>query len=98
MLLSASAKDMRRGISLKKLRSLIRQRHPQRYHPTESQIERIIKAVQSAQLAKGGQSLFDYDRQEKVIRCVNKGIILWRTGTTPEKIEHLIFEGEMPSE
>jgi hypothetical protein len=25
-------------------------------------------------------------------------LILWRTGTSPEQIEHLAFEGEMPSE
>uniref|UniRef100_Q07NT1 Uncharacterized protein n=1 Tax=Rhodopseudomonas palustris (strain BisA53) TaxID=316055 RepID=Q07NT1_RHOP5 len=96
VLFCATAKEMRKGISLSKLRSMIRQRHPRHYHPTESQIERVIKAVQAAQLAKVGQSLFDYDRQEKTIRCVDKGLILWRTGTTPEKIEHLIFEGEMP--
>jgi hypothetical protein len=44
-----------------------------------------------------GQNLFDYDRQEAVVRCVD-GFILWRTGASPDKIEHLIFEGEMPQE
>jgi hypothetical protein len=97
-LICATAKELRRGISLRRLRSLIRQRHPQHYHPTESQIKRVIKAVQSAQVAKAGQNLFDYDRQEKIVRCVDKGLILWRTGTNPEKIEHLAIEGEMPSE
>lgn len=96
VLFCASAKEMRRGITLKRLRSMIRLKHPQHYHPTESQIERVVRAVQTAQLAKVGQGLFDYDRQEKTIRCVDKGLILWRTGTTPEKIEHLVFEGEMP--
>lgn len=96
VLFCATAKDMRKGITLNRLRSMIRSKHPQHYHPTESQIERVIRAVQSAQLAKVGQGLFDYDRQEKIVRCVDKGLILWRTGTTPEKIEHLVFEGEMP--
>lgn len=96
VLFCATAKDMRKGVTLTKLRSMIRQKHPQSYHPTESQIERVIRAVLAAQLEKMGQGLFDYDRQEKTIRCVDKGLILWRTGTTPEKIEHLIFEGEMP--
>jgi hypothetical protein len=96
MLVYANAKEMRRGITLKRLRQLIRQRHPRKYQPSEGQIERVIKALQTAQLAKG-QSLFDYDRQEKVVRCVDKGLILWRTGTSTERIEHLIFEGEMPA-
>jgi hypothetical protein len=98
VLFCATAKDMRKGITLKKLRTMIRQKHPQHYHPTESQIERVVKAIQAAQLAKVGQGLFDYDRQEKTIRCVDKGLIRWRTGTTPEKIEHLVFEGEMPAQ
>jgi hypothetical protein len=52
-------------------------------------------AVQSALVAKG-QSLFDYDRTDKIVRCVDKGFILWRSGTSQERIEHLIFEGKMP--
>jgi pimeloyl-ACP methyl ester carboxylesterase len=97
-LVCTGPKDLRRGISLKRLRALIRLKHPQNYHPTEGQIERVIKGAQSAQLAKSGQTLFDYDRREKVVRCVDKGFILWRSGTTPEKIEQLIFDGEMPTE
>jgi pimeloyl-ACP methyl ester carboxylesterase len=96
-LVCVSPKDLRKGISLKRLRALVRLKHPQSYHPTEGQIERVIKGAQSAQLAKSGHSLFDYDRREKIIRCVDKGFILWRSGTTPEKIEQLIFDGEIPT-
>jgi hypothetical protein len=96
MLISVSARDLRKGITIRKLRSLIRQKHPQSYHPSEGQIERVIRGFQSAQLVKLGQNLFDYDRQEKMVRCVDKGLILWRTGMSLEKIEHLVFEGEMP--
>jgi hypothetical protein len=97
-LICVSLKDLRKGISLKRLRALVRLKHPQSYHPTEGQIERVIRGAQSAQLAKSGHSLFDYDRREKVIRCVDKGFILWRSGTPPEKIEQLIFDGVIPTE
>lgn len=94
-LVYAKADEMRKGITLDTLRSLISHKHPQHYHPSPGQIERIIKAVQSVQLAKG-QSLFDYDRQDKIVRFVDKGFILWRSGTDEVRIEDLIFEGKMP--
>ena len=97
-LVCATPKELQNGVTIKRLRAQIRSRHPRNYHPTETQIERVITAVQSAQLARLGQNLFDYDRQEAIVRCVDKGFILWRTGTSPDKIEHLIFEGEMPHE
>ena len=92
-LVCSTGADMRKGITVRKLRSLIQQKHPQHYHPSEGQIERMLKAMLSRHLA-AGQSLFDYDRQEKCVRCVDKGFILWRMGTNEDRIEHLIAEGE----
>jgi pimeloyl-ACP methyl ester carboxylesterase len=71
-LFCATPKDLRKGVTLNKLSSLIRSNHPQKYNPTESQLQRVLRAVQTAQLAKVGQGLFDYDRQEKIVRCVDK--------------------------
>jgi hypothetical protein len=95
-LLNVTPKDMQKGIPLKRLRSLVSRRHPQHYHPSENQIERVMKAILSAQLAQARQNLFDYDRQDKTVRCIDKGLILWRTRNGPDTIEHLVFEGEMP--
>jgi len=97
-LVCATSKELQNGVTLKKIRSQIRQKHPEKYQPSEAQIERVIQAIQKTQLTKLGQTLFDYDRQEAVVRCVDKGFILWRQGTNPDKIEHLIFEGEMPTD
>ena len=92
-LVCSTAADLRRGITVRKLRSLIQQKHPQHYHPSEGQIERVLKAMLAKHIAVG-QNLFDYDRQEKCVRCVDKGFILWRMGTNEDRIEHLISEGE----
>jgi len=86
------AKDIQKGVTLKKIASLIQVKHPKHYHPTENQVERVIRAVQSSQLAKG-QALFDYDRQAKLVRCVDKGYVLWRQKNQKASIEQLIFEG-----
>jgi hypothetical protein len=91
-LVSATATELQRGVSLRQLGKRIFQNHPRRYNPTEAQIERVVKAVQTSQLLRAGQSLFDYDRQDKVVRCVDKGLILWRSSTNPEKINDLIFD------
>ncbi len=50
MLVYAKATEMRKGITLKRLRTLIQLKHPQHYHPTEGQIERILKGNRSQAL------------------------------------------------
>jgi hypothetical protein len=88
----ATAKDLREGLGLNRVRSLIRQHHPYKYQPSVGQIGKILQALQSAQNIKTGHSLFDYDRQEKIVRCVDKGFILWRTNQKLEKIKDMLFE------
>jgi hypothetical protein len=88
----ATANDLREGLSVSRIRALIRQHHPNNYQPSPGQIERILSALQSAQSIRTGHSLFDYDRQEKVIRCVDKGLILWRTNQKLDKIKDMLFE------
>ena len=63
-----------------------------KYFPTVGQIGRIVTHLQAAQNIKTGQKLFDYDRQEKIMRCVDKGYILWRLNQRLEKIKDMIFE------
>jgi hypothetical protein len=96
ILVSSTAKELRNGITVRRLRALFQQKHPQHYHPSEGQIERVLKAMLIRHI-RAGQSLFDYDRLEKVVRCVDKGFILWRMGTNEERIERLITEGEAVS-
>jgi hypothetical protein len=95
-LVSSTAKELRNGITVRRLRALFQQKHPQHYHPSEGQIERVLKAMLIRHI-RAGQSLFDYDRLEKVVRCVDKGFILWRMGTNEDRIERLITEGEAVS-
>jgi hypothetical protein len=91
MLVLAPPAEMQKGIPLDKLRRWICDRHPTNYNPSVNQIERIIKAVQSVQLTKAGHSLFDYDRQQKTVRCVDKGLVLWRANTKLENVRNLVF-------
>jgi hypothetical protein len=88
----ATAKDLREGLGLNRIRSLIRQHHPYKYQPSIGQIGKILQALQAAQNIKTGHSLFDFDRQEKIIRCVDKGFILWRTNQKLDKIKDMLFE------
>jgi hypothetical protein len=94
-LVLASQSDMQTGILLDKLRKWIADQHPYHYNPNVSQIERIIKAVQAVQRAKAGHSLFDYDRQKKMVRCVDKGLLLWRANIKQDKLRSLVFHGEV---
>jgi hypothetical protein len=87
--------ELSKGISLKRLRIAIRETHPKKYNPTEGQIERIIRALQASQHTRAGYNLFDYDRQDKTIRCVDKGFILWRRNTPFKRIRNLMLEGEV---
>jgi hypothetical protein len=96
-LIYANAKDIIKGISVRRLRTWIREMHPRNYNPSEGQIEKIIKGVQAAQHIRAGYSLFDYDRQDKMLRCVDKGYILWRTNTQLSKIKDLVFQAEVSS-
>jgi hypothetical protein len=88
----AAAKDLREGLSVNRIRALIRQHHPNNYQPSPGQIERVLSALQSAQNIRTGHNLFDYDRQERVIRCVDKGLILWRTNQKLDKIKDMLFD------
>jgi pimeloyl-ACP methyl ester carboxylesterase len=94
-LILASQSDMQTGILLEKLRQWIADQHPYHYNPNVSQIERIIKAVQAVQRFKAGHSLFDYDRQKKMVRCVDKGLLLWRANIKQDKLRSLVFYGEV---
>ena len=91
-LIYAPARDVLEGLPLNRVRSLIRQHHPYTYQPSIGQIGRIMTALQAAQNLKTGHRLFDYDRQEKMMRCVDKGYILWRTNTRLDKIKDMVFE------
>lgn len=91
-LIYAPAKDVLEGLPLNRVRLLIQQHHPYKYHPTIGQIGRIMGSLQAAQNLKTGHRLFDYDRQEKMMRCVDKGYILWRTNTRLDKIKDMVFE------
>ena len=97
-LVTASAKEMLRRIKLKRLRTLIQRTHPRGYHPSERQTERVLNYILAIQFAKGAPTLFDYDRLQRMVRCVDKGFILWRTGISVDKLQHLMFEGEMPTD
>jgi pimeloyl-ACP methyl ester carboxylesterase len=95
VLILASHSDMQTGIPLEKLRKWIAAQHPYHYNPNVSQIERIIKAVQAVQRIKAGHSLFDYDRQKKMVRCVDKGLLLWRANIKRDKLRNLVFRGDV---
>jgi hypothetical protein len=94
-LIYAPAKEMREGLPLNRIRSLISQHHPYKYQPSIGQIGRILHALQSTQNIKTGHSLFDYDRQEKIIRCVDKGFVLWRMNQKLEKIKDMFFDKQI---
>ncbi|MBF0267364.1 MAG: hypothetical protein HQL44_02110 [Alphaproteobacteria bacterium] len=82
--------ELRRGIPLNTLRANIQKYHPRQYHPTANQIERILLFIQSAQNKNMMNTLFDYDRQDKVVRCVDKGYILWRENTHIDSIKDFL--------
>ena len=58
----------------------------------------MLNYILAIQFAKGAPTLFDYDRLQRMVRCVDKGFILWRTGISVDKLQHLMFEGEMPTD
>ena len=84
-LVYAPGKELLEGLPLHRIRTLISQHHPTKYFPTVGQIGRIVTHLQAAQNIKTGQKLFDYDRQEKIMRCVDKGYILWEIKSTVRK-------------
>jgi len=91
-LVYAPGKELLEGLPLNRIRTLIGQHHPTNYFPTIGQIGGIVSSLQAAQNLKTGYKLFDYDRQEKIMRCVDKGYILWRYNQRLEKIKDMLFE------
>jgi hypothetical protein len=90
-LIYASAKEVRNGVPLNRIRTLISNHHPYKYQPSVGQIGRILASLQVIQNLKPGYSLFDYDRHEKIMRCVDKGYILWRASQRLDKIQDLVL-------
>lgn len=76
--LTASAEDLSKGLSYRKIREALEQHHPKGEDLNRGNLTQALKSVVSLQLSKHIQPIIlDYDETNLILHIVDRGFIIW---------------------